>query len=89
YCRASFRLDSRKDALTLPGGVILTGADRRPYVFVVQDGRARRAPIRLGLDDGLRVEILDGLSAASQVVSAGRERLRDGDPVQVGGPEQG
>jgi len=89
YCRASFRLDSRPDALTLPGGVILTGADRRPYVFVVRNGRSHKAPLRLGLDDGLRVEVLEGLSADSQVVSAGRERLRDGDPVKVGGTEQG
>jgi len=87
YGQASFVLESRLDALVLPGGLILTGADGEPHVFVIEDGVARRRVVRLGLDDGVRVEVLEGLAPGEAVASGGRERLRDGAPVRVNGEE--
>lgn len=68
--------------------LILEGNSR--YVFVVEDGAARRVEVSTGLrGDGL-VEITDGLSAGQRVVTAGQPRLRDGAPVRVlGDPPPG
>ena len=52
------------------------------YVFVVEDGTARRVPIATGQRrDGI-VAVLSGLEAGAQVVIRGLHRVRDGAAVQ-------
>jgi membrane fusion protein (multidrug efflux system) len=53
------------------------------YVYVVEDGVARRREPRFGDSYGAGVEILDGLSAGDLVATAGRYRLHEGSVVQV------
>ncbi|OAD84189.1 hypothetical protein ATN89_10400 [Comamonas thiooxydans] len=57
--------------------------DSTPYVFVVEAGRAKRTPVRVGLRQSGWVEVLSGVDAASRVVVAGANLLQDGDPVQT------
>lgn len=55
------------------------------YVFVVdQDkGIVHRRDVRLGLSEGQKVEVLDGLKPGDAVVVSGQERLVDGAPVKI------
>jgi HlyD family secretion protein len=54
------------------------------YVFVVQDGKAKKTPVELGLSDDTNQEVTKGL-AAGQTIAVGPARLlrelHDGDPV--------
>ncbi|MEM6547385.1 MAG: efflux RND transporter periplasmic adaptor subunit [Pseudomonadota bacterium] len=50
-------------------------------VYVVEDGAAQRRSVSLGLPNGDRIEVLDGLSPGETVVVRGNERLREGQPV--------
>jgi membrane fusion protein (multidrug efflux system) len=52
-------------------------------VFVVRGGKAARATLKLGYDDGPWVEVRSGLKAGDQVVVAGKSALRDGSAVKV------
>ena len=53
-------------------------------VFIVDENNiARRREVTLGLDNEEFVEILDGISMAERVVSAGQNFLSDGDLVRV------
>lgn len=56
------------------------------YVFVVQDGKAKKTTVELGLSDDANQEVTKGL-AAGQTIAVGPARvlreLRDGDPVSV------
>jgi membrane fusion protein (multidrug efflux system) len=61
--------------------VIAEGASA--FVFVVEDDRARRRPVRLGQRTAGAVEVLEGIEAGEPVVRQGVQRLRDGASVRL------
>ncbi len=71
----------RPGALVVPARCLGTGKEGA-FVFVVENGAARRVPVTLGLDDGIRVEVAGGLVAGAEVVSSGMEGLQDGMAVE-------
>jgi RND family efflux transporter MFP subunit len=86
YGHATVILKVKPNALTIPE-FCLTTEGNETYVFKVVPGDkpgqliARRQTVKLGLHDGKKVEILDGLSDDNRVVSRGKDTLRDGQPV--------
>lgn len=73
-------------ALVVPEGA-LRPSEQGWVVFVVQDGRAERRPVRLGLrtKDG-RVEVAEGLAAGQAVIVEGANVVSAGTPVEVRAP---
>ncbi len=67
----------RADALLLPAGAVRDGA-----VWVVEDGRARRIPVRIGVVGDGRVEIRGGLSGETPVIADPPAGLVDGARVR-------
>jgi membrane fusion protein (multidrug efflux system) len=53
------------------------------YVFVVEDGTARRRDVSLGQRTAARVVINEGVQAGEEVVVSGIQALRDGAEVNV------
>lgn len=51
------------------------------YAIRIQQGKARRAPLRLGLREGGLIEAIEGLSAGDIIVSSGPSFVREGDVV--------
>jgi len=69
YGRVTIILDKSSDQLSIPSGCLTGKAELgKGTVYVVRDGHAHRAAVRLGIDNGLRVEILQGLTAADDVI---------------------
>jgi HlyD family secretion protein len=64
-------LDEHPQSLILPQAAILYDADKNPSVEVVDPsakaGR-RRAPVKVGIADGTKIEILDGVAEGERVV---------------------
>ncbi len=85
YGVVTLELQRREEALTIPAATLLAG-DGRSYVYTVVSGAARRVPVVIGLDDGVTVEILDGLVETDLVILSGRGLVADGAPVRVGAP---
>jgi membrane fusion protein (multidrug efflux system) len=83
YVRVSVDLLTHPAALVVPLAAI--GSDlNASFVFVVDDKNiAHQRTVTVGLRDGDRVELLDGVKAGEQVVVVGLFRLRDGDQVAV------
>ncbi len=82
FVRAEVELERREGVVAIPGGAILwQGSDA--FVFVLQDGRARRRELRIGLREGDRFEVLEGLSPGDALILDGLRLLRDGDPAEV------
>jgi RND family efflux transporter MFP subunit len=52
-------------------------------VLTVKDGKVRRVAVHVGLDTGLRAEIIDGLSDQDQVILQPDASIADGTPVQI------
>ena len=53
------------------------------YVYKVVEGAAKRVPVKIGVRRDAKVEIVEGISAGDQVVTAGMRLSRDGQPVRV------
>lgn len=51
--------------------------------FVVEQGRARRRPVRIGQRNGLQAEVLEGLKEGETVITHPDSSIGDGTPVQV------
>ena len=76
---------ARKDALVLPS-VAVRDADRdAPWVLALQDGKAVRVPVKLGLRGVGSVEVLQGLPEGDTVIPQ-TEKVVAGDKVRAGKP---
>jgi RND family efflux transporter MFP subunit len=70
------------DALLLPTSALVPAGDR-PAVMVVGAGRAHRQDITIGSNDGIRMQITDGLKGDELVITDGKDLVREGQPVEV------
>ncbi len=62
------------------------GVTEREGVFIVEEGKARFVPVRVGIAGDCYFEILSGLEGGEEVVSGSYQALRDlkdGDPVKI------
>lgn len=81
FVRVTLQLGTRPDAVVVPEDALvqeLVGS----FVYVVEDGVARRRAVTLGTRQPGTVEVRTGLKAGERIVTVGAFRLRDGDRVQ-------
>ena len=87
YARAELSSTRSEPRLVVHRSALLT-RDGRSFVLRVEDGVVRFAPVRVGIVDGERAEVLSGLSEGDLVVRGeATTRLADGARVEV--PEDG
>ncbi|BDX08182.1 efflux RND transporter periplasmic adaptor subunit [Planctobacterium marinum] len=61
----------------------LVPIDDKQFVFVIEDGKARKVEVQIGVRKPGQVQIIGGLSSGQQVVVEGTLRLQDGTSVRV------
>jgi membrane fusion protein, multidrug efflux system len=74
-----------RPAVLIPEEAVIAEGDSA-FVFIVEDERARRRPVRLGQRTAGAVEVIEGLEAGEPVVRQGMQRLRDGASVRLPEP---
>ena len=75
--------ETRPDVVVLPREAVIREL-QRAHVFVIGDEeKAVKRAVRLGLEEGDSVEILEGVQAGEQVIVAGQGSLKDGSKVKV------
>jgi HlyD family secretion protein len=80
--RMSMVARSVPDALAIPVAALLTAQDGTTSVMVAgSDGRAHQKPVKIGIRDGDRVQIIEGLSAGDRVVGSGAYGLPDNSKI--------
>lgn len=70
------------DGIAVPLFALLENEEQNT-VFVANDNAAHRRPVSVGIQDGWRLQITDGLQPEDQVIVVGQRRLKDGDLVNV------
>ena len=84
FVNATLSLKQHENALAVPPAAIVSGADKdSKFVFVVQDNTAHRTAIKTGIDDGLWIEIVEGLTGSEDIVVVGKAGLNDGQAVHA------
>jgi RND family efflux transporter MFP subunit len=82
YGRVTIILDKSSDQLSIPAGCLYGRSDQgKGTVFVVRDGHVHLTPVKLGIDNGLRIEVLQGLRAEDEVVFQPSHALSEGAEV--------
>ncbi len=65
---AEIVLEERKNVLIVPLAAVLYDPQKRPYVEVPGGEGKERVPVRLGIGDGTRTEVLEGLQEGAKVI---------------------
>lgn len=71
------------NALLIPVSAVHDFATQAPWVFLIQEGLAKKRLIGLGIESQGLVQVLYGLSAGDWVVPVQSAEVRDGLPVRV------
>jgi membrane fusion protein, multidrug efflux system len=79
-------LDTHKDVTTMSTSGVQRGVPGTFAYLVKDDSTVTVRPIKLGVTDGDRVEVLSGLSPGDRVVIDGADKLREGAKVVVRQP---
>lgn len=78
----SFTMESSKDTIVLPRNAVIE-KDDEIYVYVVENGAAKKVNVELGIESGDTIEILSGLKDGDDVVTKGQTYISDGEEVNV------
>ncbi len=80
FAEAVLQLKRHPNALALPPAALVLDS-MGTSVFVVEGDKVKKVPIRTGIDDGVWVEVTEGLTGGENVVVVGKSRLTDGTAV--------
>jgi HlyD family secretion protein len=84
FARVSVRGRVADDAVVVPDAAIVTTPRGEKIAYVVKEGKASMRRVTIGLEEGDRVQVTNGVQAGEMVTVAGNLNLKDGAEVQVG-----
>ena len=87
FARLEIIVDEKKDVTVIPIDALIE-QENEIFVFVVEDGIARKRTVTTGIREKDHIEILNGLSETEQVIIFGKDSIMDGSRVTIGGGEQ-
>ena len=83
FVNVGLHLQHHPNALTIPPAAIVPSKNgQEKSVFVVDSGKVKLIPVKTGIDDGLWVEVVEGLTGEEEVIVVGKSGLIDGQTVQ-------
>ncbi len=82
FARIVVRGAASREVVMVPESAVVPRAGET-FAFLIDNGRAVEARIKLGDRKGAEVEVLEGLAPNAHVVIAGQQKLRSGSPVEI------
>lgn len=79
---ARIAIEKKDDVLLLPVAAVVR-EKTNSFVFISNDGKAKKVPVQTGFNDGTNVEILAGVKPGDVAIVPGQQPLRDGQSVKV------
>jgi len=90
FARVELLVGVHANALQIPIDAV-TRLESDQYVYVVEEGKARRVPVVLGIQSNGLIEITKGLTGTEPVIVSGKDLVTDGikvDPKPMDAPAQ-
>jgi membrane fusion protein (multidrug efflux system) len=81
FARVEVMVGTHHQALQIPIDAV-SRLENIQYIYIVQEGKAKRVDIEIGARNGNYVEITKGLTGREQIIVAGKDLVHDGTPVQ-------
>jgi membrane fusion protein (multidrug efflux system) len=88
FARVELLVGMHANALQIPIDAV-TRLESDQYVYTVQDGKARKVPVQLGIQSNGLIEIAKGLTGTEPVIVSGKDLVTDGvkvDPKPMDAP---
>jgi membrane fusion protein (multidrug efflux system) len=82
FVRANIVKEVRDHALAVPLFSVIS-RNKEQFVYVEENGAARKKPVQIGFLEGWQVLITDGLQAGDKVIVEGHRSVEDGQKVKV------
>jgi len=82
FVTVGLQLSVDVDAVTVPPEAVVTSASGT-FVYVLEDGKARRIGVKVGRQSGVSIKIDSGLAGGEEVIVEGQNRLSDGAKVEL------
>jgi RND family efflux transporter MFP subunit len=92
YAKVNLEVESKENVLLIPKIALVDSEGQRGVYQANDENRAQFKPVKVGLEDAERAEILDGLREGETIISTGAGALRRNDQLVVagqGGPPGG
>jgi membrane fusion protein, multidrug efflux system len=83
FVNVGLLLDTHKDVTTMSASGIQRGVPGTFVYLINPDNTVSVRPVKLGVTDGDRVEVLSGLAPGDRIVIDGADKLRDGAKIVV------
>jgi multidrug efflux system membrane fusion protein len=84
FVSVGLQLTVDQDAITVPSEAVVTTTNGA-FVYVVENGKAKRMVVKVGRPAGTLVKLDSGLVGGEQVIVEGQNRLQDGAKVELRG----
>lgn len=82
YATIKVGVEKRTDTLLIPVEALVM-EKANAFAYLAADGKAKKTAIKIGFNDGARVEILSGLDPAAAVILVGKLALTDAQPINA------
>lgn len=84
FARLKVLLKRVNDTVVVPTEAIRF-TSKGKAVFVVEGGKAVKRSVKIGIEEGDRMQIVSGIDVGDRIILAGNERLKDGTVVKIAG----
>ncbi|MEA4816548.1 MAG: efflux RND transporter periplasmic adaptor subunit [Lachnospiraceae bacterium] len=82
FAKVYFIDEHSENVIVLPRSLVLSDGEAS-YVFTVENNIVKKAIVSTGIDNGDEIEITDGITEGTVVVSKGQAYLEDGDEIVI------
>jgi membrane fusion protein (multidrug efflux system) len=82
YASAQLEVERKHDVLLVPVGAVVV-EKAGTSLFIAADGKAHKTPARIGFNDGVNAEVIEGATAGQQVILPGKQTLADGQAITI------
>ncbi len=82
YATIKVGVEKHTDALLIPAEALVM-EKTNAFAYLAADGKAKKTAIKIGFNDGARIEVLSGLEVTSSVILVGKLALIDAQPVNA------
>jgi membrane fusion protein, multidrug efflux system len=88
YAKVSLEVEGRQNVLLVPKVALVDSEGQRGVYQPTEDNKAQFKPVKVGLEDTERAEILEGLREGETIIGTGAGALRRNDQLVIAGADK-
>jgi membrane fusion protein (multidrug efflux system) len=88
YAKVNLEVEGRQNVLLIPKVSLVDSEGQRGVYQASEDSKAQFKPVKVGLEDNERAEILEGLNEGETIIGTGAGALRRNDQLVIAGADK-